>query len=74
MTLVVRGFRANDSSQFLEVVRHLQTYELAMYDRMKPVEAIGDWYIETLQAQCAREKGFILVAELDGRVAAFAPS
>lgn len=72
MALFIRDFKDSDSDQFLEVVRHLQAYELAMYDRMKPVEAIGDWYIQELQGQCAREQGAILVAELDGRIVGFA--
>lgn len=45
MAWLIRDVKDSDSDQFLEVVRHLQAYELAMYDRMKPVEAIGDWYI-----------------------------
>lgn len=72
MALKIRDFKDSDTSQFLEVVRHLQAYELAIYDRMKPVEAIGDWYIKELQEQCEREKGFILVAELDEKIVGFA--
>ena len=72
MALNIRDFKESDTSQFLEVVRHLQVYELALYDRMKPVETIGEWYIQALQEQCMREKGYILVAELDARIVGFA--
>lgn len=72
MSLIIREFRESDSLQFLVVVRHLQAYELEIYDRMIPVEVIGDWYIHELQEQCRRERGFILVAEQDGNVVGFA--
>ncbi|CAI3948038.1 Ribosomal protein S18 acetylase RimI and related acetyltransferases (RimI) (PDB:1GHE) [Commensalibacter communis] len=72
MSLNIREFRENDATQFLEIVRYLQAYELAIYDRMKPVEAIDSWYIQTLQEQCQRENGYILVAELDSVIVGFA--
>jgi len=72
LALTICDFKDGDSQQFLEVVRHLQAYELAIYDRMKPVEAIGEWYIKELLEQCEREKGSILVAELDGQIVGFA--
>ncbi|MFK3797201.1 GNAT family N-acetyltransferase [Pseudomonas sp. NPDC088444] len=72
MTVLIRDFHPNDTEQFLAVARDLQNFELALYDRMMAVDAIGEWYIDTLLKQCTEEDGSILVAVLESRVIGFA--
>lgn len=72
MPPIIREFHHKDSIQFLNVVRHLQSYELEIHDRMMPVEAIDEWYIDLLSKQCVEQKGYILVAELSGAVVGYA--
>ena len=48
MTVLIRDFHPNDTEQFLTLARDLQTFELALYDRMMAVDAIGQWYIRWL--------------------------
>ncbi|WP_175856178.1 GNAT family N-acetyltransferase [Burkholderia anthina] len=72
MNVQIRDFHPQDTEQFLTVVRDLQAFELAIYDRMMPVVAIGDWYVDTLMKQCVEEGGSILVAQFGGQVIGFA--
>lgn len=72
LMISVRDFRASDSEQVLTLARDLQSFELDLYDRMMPVEDIGDWYIAALLDQCANEDGAILVAEEDDELIGFA--
>lgn len=70
--LVSREYRPEDQAQLVEIVRDLQRHEGALYDRMLPAEAIGDWYVEDQLRRCANADGAVLVAEYDGRVVGYA--
>ena len=56
----------------LAIVRDLQTDESRFYDRLRPPEEIGTWYIDGLKQDIAKHKGWFLVAELDGMVSGYA--
>jgi ribosomal protein S18 acetylase RimI-like enzyme len=70
--IAIRPYEPQDEAALLDLVRQLQAHEGAVFDRMKPPEAIGVWYIEDLQQQCAESAGTILVAETGGAVVAYA--
>lgn len=72
MSVGVRDYRDTDSEQFIAIVRDLQEFEVALYDRMMPAEEIGDWYASALQARCKEEDGALLVAEKDGKLVGYA--
>jgi ribosomal protein S18 acetylase RimI-like enzyme len=72
LAATVRDYHESDREQFLSIVCDLQAFEIELYDRMLPVEEIGDWYIATLNERCAAEKGSILVAERDGELVGYA--
>lgn len=69
---IVREFAESDREALLTVVRELQSYEGAMFDRMKPPEDVGNWYIDVLKKQCDEDDGHILVAERDGAIIGYA--
>jgi ribosomal protein S18 acetylase RimI-like enzyme len=65
----IRPYRAEDSGPLLDLVRQLQGFEAALFERMKPAADIGAWYLELLERQCREEAGTILVAcDGDNRV------
>ncbi|MEZ5923200.1 MAG: GNAT family N-acetyltransferase [Hyphomicrobiaceae bacterium] len=70
--LTIRTYVPRDESALLALVRELQAHEGHLYDRMKPVEAIGTWYVAELEKQCAESSGHILVAESEGAIVAYA--
>jgi ribosomal protein S18 acetylase RimI-like enzyme len=72
LAVTIRTYRDDDLIQLLEIARELQGFELALHDRMMPVEDIGNWYVEALQARCTAEKGEILVAEQDATLLGYA--
>ena len=53
----------SDEAQVVELVRELQAHESGIYDRMKPVEAIGPWYVDKVKTEVAKYKGTFLVAD-----------
>lgn len=70
--LSIRPYEPRDEAALLDLVRELQVHEGHVYDRMKPAAAIGPWYMDDLKQQCAEHDGTILVAEIGGRVVAYA--
>lgn len=72
MSITVRTYQSSDLNAVLNVVKNLQAFEIEMYDRMMPVENIGEWYISTLLEQCSREEGTILVAEKENEIIGYA--
>lgn len=70
--LLIRDYREEDEAGLLAVLRDLQIYENQFYDRSKPPEAMGPWYIDRLKHDVSETVGRLLVAELDGRIAGYA--
>lgn len=68
----VRAFEPADTEALVALVRELQAHEGQFYDRMKSPDEIGVWYIDSLQEQCAKNTGEILIGELEGIVVAYA--
>ena len=54
------------------MLHDLQAHEYAIYDRSRPPDAMGPWYIDGLKQAAAGGKGRILVAEGDGGVLGYA--
>lgn len=54
------------------MLRDLQLHERQYYDRTRPPEDMGAWYIALLQREVAESAGHLLVAERDGRIAGYA--
>ena len=44
-------------------MRELQAHESAIFDRMKPVDAIGPWYIDKVKTEVDKYNGAFLVAD-----------
>ena len=59
----IRQYRDSDEVQVVELARELQSHESAIYDRMKPVDEIGAWYVNKLKADVAKYNGTFLVAD-----------
>ena len=69
MKTVIRDFIDTDSTAVVEILGEMQAAELPFNPRMKPVTAIGPWYVAMLKAQ---EDAAFLVAEFGGKCAGFA--
>jgi ribosomal protein S18 acetylase RimI-like enzyme len=72
MAVIIRSYAEADSDAVIGLVRQLQVHETQFFDRMKPPEEIGPWYIRQLFAVIERDGGALLVAERDGAVVGFA--
>jgi ribosomal protein S18 acetylase RimI-like enzyme len=59
----IREYKDSDEAQVVALVCELQIHESAIYDRMKPVDAIGPWYVDKMKADAAKHTGKILVAD-----------
>jgi ribosomal protein S18 acetylase RimI-like enzyme len=53
----------SDEAQVVALLRELQSHESAIYDRMKPADEIGPWYVEKVKADAAKYNGRFLVAD-----------
>ena len=69
--LTIRTYRPEDRAALDECVRELQEHEREIEPRMKPADAIIDAYLDDSLAQCAEQKGTVLVAEIDGQVVGY---
>lgn len=58
----IRDYEPEDAAGLLALVRELQAAEAAVYDRMKPPDQIGQWYLDGLLESCRTHKGRLLVA------------
>ncbi len=68
----IREYKDSDETQVIELVRELQAYESAIYDRMKPADDIGPWYVDNLKADVAKYNGSFLVADDGGKLLGYA--
>ena len=71
-TIQIRPYEPGDRDDLITIVRELQSHERQFFDRMKPPEDIGAWYVEDLLKQCRDSSGEILVLESEGRIAGYA--
>ncbi len=67
--IVVRDFVDADANDVVAILREMQAAELPFNARMKPIAAMGPWYVELLKEQ---EDAAFLVADLGGKCAGFA--
>jgi len=70
--VTIRDYRDSDEAQVIAIVRELQIHESQFYDRMKPAEDMGRWYIQRLKDDIAKHKGSFLVAEAGQIVVGYA--
>jgi len=70
--VAIRDYEPQDRPALIALVRELQAAEAAVYDRMKPPDAIGDWYLDGLLDACRRRRGRILVATEGGAPVGYA--
>jgi len=70
--LTIRDYRDCDEAAVLAVLRDLQAHEFQIYDRTRPPEAMGPWYIGLMKQATAEGKGRILVAQSDDGVLGYA--
>ena len=68
----IRDYAPHDRPALLALIRELQVAEAEVYDRMKPPDAIGDWYVDSLLDSCRRQRGRILVATENGAPVGYA--
>lgn len=71
-TIRIRKYQPEDREAVIELVRELQIAEGKVYDRMKPPEAIGDWYLDGLLESCETQKGQIFLADKAGNAVGYA--
>lgn len=60
---MIREYREADQAAVIELVRDVQAHESAIFDLMKPPEAMDAWYLEHLKDEVTKYKGCFLVAE-----------
>jgi ribosomal protein S18 acetylase RimI-like enzyme len=68
----IREYQEFDAPALIVLIRELQAGEIVLFDRMKPVADMGQWYIDLLERKCAADEGVILIAEQDGRTLGYA--
>jgi ribosomal protein S18 acetylase RimI-like enzyme len=61
--VTIREYREADRDRVIALARELQAHEIPHYDRMKPADQMGSWYIDHLIADVEKHKGSFLVAE-----------
>jgi ribosomal protein S18 acetylase RimI-like enzyme len=61
--ITTREFRAGDEAGLVAVLRDLHRHENQIYDRSRPPDTMGGWYIDHLKQETAKSEGRILVAE-----------
>jgi ribosomal protein S18 acetylase RimI-like enzyme len=68
----IRPYATADEVQILALVRELQAYEAALYERMKPASDIDRWYLDLIKRFCLEQDGEIIVAEDQGNCVGYA--
>jgi ribosomal protein S18 acetylase RimI-like enzyme len=68
----IREYEESDAPALIALIRELQAGEGALFDRMKPVADMGQWYIDLLKKKCAEDEGVILIAGENGRALGYA--
>ena len=62
MAIEIRDYQPADRSGVVALARELQAAEAVLYDRSKPPEEIGDWYLDMLLKDCTEHGGKIIIA------------
>jgi ribosomal protein S18 acetylase RimI-like enzyme len=70
--LTIRDFRDGDKDGVLAVLLDLQSHEFQIYDRCRPPETMGHWYIDRLKQATGEGRGRIFVAEGDSGILGYA--
>jgi ribosomal protein S18 acetylase RimI-like enzyme len=70
--ILVRDFREMDGPAVLNLARELQAHEATLFERMKPPEQIGPWYLGRLLRDCSEKQGALIVADDNGTVIGYA--
>jgi ribosomal protein S18 acetylase RimI-like enzyme len=70
--VTIRDYRDRDLDEVVAIAKDLQDYEAGFYDRLKPSDEIGAWYVEELRKEAEKHKGKLIVAEMDGKVVGYA--
>jgi ribosomal protein S18 acetylase RimI-like enzyme len=70
--VTIRDYCEADSIAIIELARQLQGHETQYFDRLKPPDAIGRWYLDDLLAQIRKHNGVFLVAEYEGERVGYA--
>lgn len=66
MQILIRDFVDGDEAAVVAILREMQGAELPFNPHMKPVLAIGPWYVAMLKAQASSSTSAFLVAEVEG--------
>ncbi len=70
--VTIRDYRDSDKTPVIVLVRELQTHESEIYDRMRPAETLGNWYIQRLKNDIAKHRGSFIVAEASQTIVGYA--
>lgn len=68
----IRQYDESDAAAMIALIRELQAGEVELFDRMKPVADMDQWYVDLLKKKCAEEEGVILIAEEAGKPLGYA--
>lgn len=68
----IRDFAPADGPAVIALARELQAHESTLFDRMKPPDEIGDWYLDGLLGACREHGGRLLVAAQEDRLLGYA--
>jgi GNAT superfamily N-acetyltransferase len=68
----IRTYRPEDETQVVLLVRELQNFESAFYDRMSPSREIGSWYVARILREARASGGDLLVAVRAARIVGYA--
>lgn len=70
--IAIRPMRPGEEPRLLELTRRLQLALIPMFDRMLPVEQVGQDYVDRLLAEVAKTNGTVLFADEGSRLLGYA--
>ena len=68
----IREFVSADTRAIVALAREIQVAKAVYFDRKKPPDEIGDWYVEGLLESCRLNAGKLLVATRDDDICGYA--
>ena len=69
--IFIRDYVESDVEAVVAIAKDLQHHELKIDARLKPIDAIGQSYIDVLRADVKKSDGRFIVAEYGGAVAGY---